>query len=197
MRKLAVLIWLMIPVVAGAYHYGPGQKQLVLDEVALLVASAEAAVEDGDHSLAAVHYDKAFQLLPADRPNVSRRLRLERDKAWMLAKQLPEAHADLTNLVDEVTNDASVDPEFARQARATLANSQYYMTWLMRLEGRPPEDWEPVIDASRQSLRMLAETDEACADKVELKLYSEDLESAIRLARLDLKDLQGLPLPSQ
>jgi hypothetical protein len=27
--------------------------------------------------------------------------------------------------------------------------------------------------------------------------HEEDLESAVRLARMDLKDLQGLPLPSQ
>lgn len=197
MRKLAFLVWLLMPVVAGAYHYGPGQQRLLLDDAAALVDKAEEAIRNEDHELAAESYDQALQLLPAEEQIAARRLRLERDKAWMQAKKLPEAHSDLTQLLDEVSADDLADPAFVRDVRATLANSQYYMTWLMRLEGRPREDWEPVIEASRQSFRVLAETDDASCSTQQLKDYSEDLEASIRLARLDLKDLQGLPLPSQ
>ena len=105
------------------------------------------------------------------------------------------AHSDLAQLLEEISSDESVDPALARDVRATLANSQYYLTWLMRLEGRPEEDWKPTIEASRQSFRMLAES--AGTDSPEEQQHTEDLESAIRLARMDLKDLQGLPLPSQ
>ena len=197
MRKFALLIWLLIPAVAAAYHYGPGQERLVLDEVARLVAIAEKNVEDGDFGAAAVVYDKALQSLPQEKVAATRRLRLERDKAWMLAKKLPEAHQDLTNLLADINADENADPKLAREVRATLANSQYYMTWLMRLEGRPREDWEPVVEASRQSFRLLAEETAKSGKTAESKKHQEDLEAAIRLARLDLKELQGLPLPSQ
>ena len=195
MRKLAVITWLLIPLVAGAYHYGPGQNQLVLDEVDILVSKADADVANGDHAAAATRYDEAVQLLPDEQQQTIRRLRLERDKAWMLSKKLPEAHSDLTQLLEEISTDESLDSSLARDVRATLANSQYYLTWLMRLEGRPEEDWKPTIEASRQSFRMLAES--AGTDSPEEQQHTEDLESAIRLARMDLKDLQGLPLPSQ
>lgn len=196
MRKLTVITWLLIPLVAGAYHYGPGQNQLILDEVGILVSEADADVANGDHAAAATRYDEAVQLLPDEQQQTIRRLRLERDKAWMLSKKLPEAHSDLTQLLEEISGDESVDPALARDVRATLANSQYYLTWLMRLEGRPEEDWQPTIEASRQSFRMLAESAGTDSPK-EQQQHTEDLESAIRLARMDLKDLQGLPLPSQ
>jgi hypothetical protein len=195
MRKLAVITWLLIPLVAGAYHYGPGQDQLILDEVDILVSAADIDVANGNHASAATRYDDAVQLLPDEQQQTIRRLRLERDKAWMLSKKLPEAHSDLTQLLEEISTDESLDSSLARDVRATLANSQYYLTWLMRLEGRPEEDWKPTIEASRQSFRMLAES--AGTDSPEEQQHTEDLESAIRLARMDLKDLQGLPLPSQ
>jgi hypothetical protein len=71
------------------------------------------------------------------------------------------------------------------------------MTWLMRLEGQPRERWEREIEASRQTYRLLAEQSERCGNVEAAKKNREDLESAIRLARLDLGELQGLPLPSQ
>jgi hypothetical protein len=112
-------------------------------------------------------------------------------------KQLPTAREELSSLVDEVAADPNCDPQFVADARSTLANSQYYMTWLMRLEGQPREKWEPEIDAAQQTYRLLAEQANESTDQSALKIRQEDLESAIRLARMDLGELQGLPLPSQ
>jgi hypothetical protein len=64
------------------------------------------------------------------------------------------------------------------------------MTWLMRLEGLPQEEWEPEIESARQHFRQLAEKGTGGKER-----YQEKLESAIRLARMDLTDLQGQPLP--
>ena len=44
--------------------------------------------------------------------------------------------------------------------------------------------------------RLLAERAEAASDGVEAKTQLENLEASIRLARLELTDLQGLPIPS-
>ena len=126
-----------------------------------------------------------------------RRLRLERAKVQMENRELPSAHQELKQLVDEMTDDEQADPKLLSEARSTLGNSQYYMTWLMRLEGRPRTDWEPEIEAARQTFRLLAQQSEQQGAEDDLKRNREDLESSIRLARMDLKDLQGLPLPSQ
>ena len=71
-----------------------------------------------------------------------------------------------------------------------LADAKYYMTWRMRLEGLPQEEWEPEIESARQHFRLLAEKGSASNER-----YQEKLESSIRLARMDLTELQGQPLP--
>ena len=197
MRKALLLVWLMLPVLVGAYHYGPGQRQLLLDDVAAVIAQAEkhAAAEQWDQAVA--KYEEALNLLPGDQNAVARRVRLERAKAQMFVKQLPEAHEGLKALVAELTDDQTADPKLLAEARATLANSQYYMTWLMRLEGQSNEKWEPEIEAARQTFRLLAEQSESTGDTAACQRHSEDLEAAIRLERMALTDLQGLPLPSQ
>jgi len=72
---------------------------------------------------------------------------------------------------------------------------------MMRLEGMPEEEWMPEIEASRQHYRQVAMAAESLPDDEvgdELALRSrQDLEAAIRLARMDLSELQGLPLPRQ
>ena len=49
-----------------------------------------------------------------------------------------------------------------------------------------------MLTALSASPALAQDEDEAAAQE-----YQEDLESAIRLARMDLAELQGLPLPSQ
>lgn len=197
LRILLLTGWLLVPVIGLAWHMGPGQDQKALDEAAKHIRAAEAAAAIEDYTLAVDEYAAALKALPAGRTAEGRKLRLERAKAQMLARQLPQAHGDLKTLVDELAADAAADPMVLAEARSTLANSQYYMTWLMRLEGLGPESWEPEIEAARQAYRLLAEDARKRGDEGAAKRHAEDLESTIRLARLDLGELQGLPLPSQ
>jgi hypothetical protein len=197
MRGLLLVVWLLIPVLAGAYHYGPGQEQLKLDDAARLVAQAEGHAAAQAWAEADAAYEEALKLLPAERVAETRRLRLERAKAQMLAKKLPIANQELQSLVAELRDDAEADQHLLAEARSALANSQYYLTWLMRLEGLGKDLWEPEIEAARQTYRLLAEQAESACDAPAAGKHREDLESAIRLARMDLSELQGLPLPSQ
>ncbi len=41
MRRLVLILWLLVPVGAGAYHLGPGQDHMRLDEAARFVAEAQ------------------------------------------------------------------------------------------------------------------------------------------------------------
>ena len=197
MRAVILVVWLMIPVLLGAYHYGPGQERLRLDDAAGFVAQAERHAAAQEWAEAEAAYEEALKLLPAERSAESRRLRLERAKAQMLAKKLPVANQELENLVAELRDDPVADATVLAEARSALASSQYYLTWLMRLEGLAKEVWEPEIEAARQTYRLLAEQSAAAGKADAAKKHREDLESAVRLARLDLSELQGLPLPSQ
>ena len=103
----------------------------------------------------------------------------------------------LANLVDEMVADADADQTLLDEVRRTHASSQYYMTWLTRLEGYAREEWEPEIEAARQNYRLLAERAEARGEASAVTQAREDLEAAVKLARLDLQELQGIPLPNQ
>jgi len=211
MRKLLLFAWLLLPVAAGAYHFGPGQVELRADQAAdsareanaLAKEAREIAARDGDEAArgtweAAVEaYEAALAALPPGRDAEGRVLRLEMAKARMFVSQLPEAHRDLIALVEEFESLPDANAAQAAEARAALANAQYYRTWLMRLEGAPREEWEPEIEAARQNYRLVAETAAARGDTQVTQVTEQDLESAVRLARMDLADLQGLPLPSQ
>ena len=197
MRILLLSAWLLLVPVALAYHFGPGQTQQKLDATAKKLAEAQRLAAAEDRAAAVEAYSEALKLLPDGHADAARKIRLQRAKVQMLAKQLPEAHADLVSLVDELSGDAAADPNLLAEARSVLANSQYYLTWLMRLEGLPREVWEPEIESARQIYRHLAEHSQTRGDAAAAKTHLEDLESTIRLARMDLSELQGLPLPSQ
>lgn len=198
MRILFVLGWLLVLVGGAAWHFtGPGQDFLLLDDIGRSLKQARASAATEDWEAAVEFYSEALNGLPPDRVGEARSIRVERAKAMMLAKQLPEAHADMKSLVGEMQDDSSADAKVLSDARSTLANSQYYMTWLMRLEGLSQEEWGPEIDAARQSYRLLAEESLADGDGIAAKRHGDDLEAAIRLARMDLNELQGLRLPCQ
>ena len=197
MKKLVLLVWLMLPVLVGFYHFGPGQEKALLDGLNMVLAQADRNAADQDWSSAEAQYEVALSLLPNDRTQDAQRIRLEIAKVQMQNKKLPVAHQSLKALVDELADDPAADQPLLAESRAALANSQYYMTWLMRLEGQPKDRWEPEIEAARQTYRLLAVQAEELGDTSSAKANREDLESVIKLARMDLSDLQGLPLPSQ
>lgn len=198
MRNILLVGWLLLPVGAWAYHEGPGQDRIALEETDAVIVAAQAAVEDGQWKLAVAEYEAALGMLPKN-PDaydqaVAQRLQLELNKARMQASGLPQAREELETLVEQLQSDEDSDPALLRDARQALANAQFYQTWLMRLEGLDRTVWEPEIEAARQNWRLLAEQATTESEKV---LHQEDLEAAVRLARLEIEDLQGLPLPSE
>ena len=197
MRVLLIVIWMLIPVAALAYHLGPGQAQLKLDRASQLLQQADQFAQEQKWTEAHQNYGEALSVIPESETLKRRQVRLERDKALMMDRGLNEAFADLMSLVNEMQTDSDADAATLAEAQSSLASAQFYRTWLMRLEGQPREIWEPQIESAQMTYRMLAENSSQDGNHQEFLIHTKNLESAIQLARMDVGELQGLPLPSQ
>jgi cell division protein FtsB len=191
MRIILATLWLLVPLGFAAYHYGPGQEQVKLDHTEEFLAQARSAVQNKNWASAIESYQKALAKLPKENKETSLRIQLEIAKAKMQNSGLPEAREELANLVSQLNEDPTISSELKEETLSTLANARYYMTYLMKLEGLPAEEWEPEIEAARQEYKLLTQTG---SDK---EKHLSDLESAIRLARAEPTELYGLPIPSQ
>ena len=63
MRILFIVGWLLVPLVVAAYHYGPGQEQLHLDQVASVLAQADRHAAEKQWADAVAKYDEAAEAL--------------------------------------------------------------------------------------------------------------------------------------
>jgi hypothetical protein len=198
MRNILLVSWLLLPIGAWAYHEGPGQDRMVLEETDTVLLTAHAAADSGRWKEAVSRYEEAIAKLPRAETAASnatvQRLQIELNKARMQASGLPTARAELDSLVEQMEAEATTEPKLLAEARQLLARAQFFTTWLMRLEGLDREAWEPEIEAARQNWRLLAEQ---AGSEAEAATHRADLEASIRLARLEIEDLQGLPLPSE
>ncbi len=197
MRAFLIFLWLLVPLGVAAYHYGPGQERMRGDEADGHLAEARQLLADGDASGAVELLDKALATLPEHAKDAAVRLRLEKAKAMMECSGLPKAHDDLVALLDDLTAAQDTPQDLIAETKSTLASAKYYRTWLMRLEGHPREVWEPEIEAARQYYTSAADHAKTAGDAHAIRTAQEDVEAAIKLARIDLAELQGLPLPSQ
>jgi hypothetical protein len=192
MRGALIAVWCLLPAAGLLWHLGPGQEWKRGDEAAARIAEAEAAVAAERWPDAAVAWAKALAALPKDEVDAQRRVRLEQAKTGLHVGQLPEVAPALDALLAEVQADPACDPAFVDEVRLAAGSASYYMTWLLRLEGAPREEWEAEVQAARQHYKLLAET---ATDQATRDARQADLAAAIRLARLELGELQGLPIP--
>ena len=194
-RKLLITAWLLIPIVMLAYHYGPGQRGVALDRAAKLVMQARAAERAEDWAAACTAWSEALAALPADDVADRFRIRLAQANARVWLGELPESIQDLEGLLAEVQKTA--DSKLEGEVRGALAAGQYYAGWLMRLEGAEPAEWTIPVEESRQHFRLLAEQADSRADAHAAQDQRKNLEAVIRLARMDLSELQAQPLPKE
>ena len=197
MRTLFIIAWLFIGLAAAIFHYGPGQKRLEMDQVDSMLNLARTNVSLKDYPKAIEQFDAIMTELPASKKELSQRIQLEKAKAQMFAAKLPDARQSLETLLTDLRSEEEPNQELIQETQSALANSQYYRTWLMRLEGLHEDAWKPEIESARQHYTQLNEIATAAGDTAAAEKAAQDLESAVRLARMDLEELQGLPLPNQ
>lgn len=192
-KKLLLCCWLLTPVALLAYHYGPGQSGLARDEAAKQIALAATLERSANWPGAVTAYSDALAKLPESDHDPRWKLQLAKSKARMHAGELPEAIVDLEALLTEM-HKSGAPAQQSEAVRTQLATAHYYAAWLMRLEGASTEEWTVQVENARQHFRLLAE-EKLKSDAPAAKAHQEDLEATIRLARMDLSELQGLPLP--
>jgi len=198
-KKLLTAAWLLIPVVLLAVHYGPGQSGLSRDKAALDVHRAVLAEQAESWAEAVQHYANALANLPAADVQQRFQLRSAQAQARLMSGELPEAKADLDGLLADALKN-NVDAALVNEIRARLASAEYYAGWLMRLEGATTEEWMAETESARQHYRLLAEQSsksQVAAQVATSTDYQKNLEAVIRLQRMDLSELKGLPLPKQ
>ena len=77
MRKTILFcIWLLVPVVLLAYHYGPGQSRLAMERAARKITEAKAFEAKEDWAAAYAAWSEALAATPAEKITARLQLRL-------------------------------------------------------------------------------------------------------------------------
>lgn len=170
---------------------------------------AQSAAGLGRWDEAAKLYQDALEIISDLPENVWRKshlneirsqLTLAEAASSMKVGELPESIETLEDLLAETAAQEQASDSASRMAnevRSTLAKGQYYASWLMRLEGAEEAEWKIENESARQHYKWLAEKAAEKGDVEAIQMYQKNLETVIRLARMDLSELQGLPLPKE
>ena len=193
LRKIAMLAWFAAPLLVISWHYGPGQSALARNLAASHVSVARTAAAQADYAAASDAFTAALAGLPPDDPA---RLPIELEQAMASAAsgELLQGMDQMSDVIKRLNERGEGNGELARATRSELGEAHYHAAWLMRLEGASTDEWTAEVDEARQHFRLLAET---TSDPVEVEISSKNLESAVRLQRLDLTELKGMALPKK
>ena len=197
MRIILIIAWLFVGLAGIIFHLGPGREQAKLDRLDQILRDAQHSVDTQQWGKAVEQFDLALADIPAAKTQQARQVILKKAKAQMMSKNLPQARQTLEQVLADARKDSTSEPFFVAEIESALASSQYYMTWLMRLEGLAKEAWLPEIESARQHYAQVSQIGKDLGNIELVRRSQEDLEASVRLARMDLNELQGLPLPSQ
>ena len=207
-KNLFILLWALAPVALLAYHYGPGQAGLAREEAKASIRAALDFEADAKVSIRAEldfaakkqwrqaidAYNDALATLPETETAKRQQLQLARDNARIYVGELPEAMLAMEHLLDETAKGS--DSKLESKVRSSLASAQYYTGWLMRLELAEKKEWKEPLEKARQNFRLLAEQT-AKTDAKASEDHQNNLEAVVRMARMDLSEVQALPLPKK
>ncbi|HVU64291.1 MAG TPA: hypothetical protein VHC70_09965 [Phycisphaerales bacterium] len=203
-RRFLWAAWAIVPVAAFALHMGMGKNLLARDRAGSHLKAALAAEEAEDYATAAEEYAAAKNALPELAVAERARLAVAEARARVYTDGLVEAGDQLQSLIEQLSTPAlrgDMTEDEARtlttKARDALGTAAYFTAWQMRLEGAAPDEWKPETELARQQFRLLAETAAASGDKELADSATKNDEQVIRLERMDLSELQGLPFPKK
>ena len=189
-----IYLWLALPAVALAVHFGPGRAWLERDDAVALVREAKRLGEAGQWEEAAAKYTAALSALGEGPAEDQQRLEVALGTALVNSGSIIEGQERLEKTLVELNAAGSDSSPIAQSARYELATSSYYAAWIMRLEGATAEEWKAEAEVARQNFRLLAET-ATNSGSSDASPFERSLEATIRLEQMDLTELLAKPLP--
>ncbi|HWL07228.1 MAG TPA: hypothetical protein VNQ76_02330 [Planctomicrobium sp.] len=193
-QKALWWIWIALPVAFLVMQYGRLQGSLQKVRAAISLSTASGFLSQGKHDAAEEALQSSLTRLPAREFLVRNQIRLELAKLALKKGQLDKSYEWLQQIdtADSAGSEQIRSPNFRREVQRVLAQNNFYTAWMMRMEGQSRTDWEPILEASRQAFRHLAETSSLPEERDQ---FTRDNEAAIRLSQLDDRFLGALPLP--
>ncbi len=165
-------------------------------------AAREAAVaQDEAYGAAAAAWQEtadklqsAQDMLDSCGSDKTQSVRVARNRALIRAGKITAGVGDLENLLDGLRENGQLDSPLASLAREEIATGYYYGARLMRMAGKPAQEWREVSAWSRQNFRYLAETG-ADANAAKADDFQKNLELVLNLEQSGQEDLLAKPLP--
>lgn len=122
-------------------------------------------------------------------------VRVARDRALIRAGRIAEGVGDLEGLLDALDEAGQQETSLAREAREEAATGYYYGARLMRLAGKPTNEWREVSGWSRQNFRYLAEHAGSQGEAQRSAELQKNLELVLNLEQSGQEDLLARPIP--
>ena len=123
-KKLLFTLWLLIPIVVLAFHYGPGQKGLAKDQVAAKIKAAQIAEQNEDWKAAVAAYAEALTMLPPGDQKSRFGLQLRHASARMYSGELPEAILEMEGILTDMLKE-NAESRQIRELRGGISVSKF------------------------------------------------------------------------
>lgn len=185
-RKTMILLWMLFPVGAAAYHFNYGPKHEARERAYRRLCEIQAMeqVDEPEYAKIIEQYHLLSEDLPPDEEEMVRcQIRLAVCRARMEMLDLDKAVDELTRLLQETAALYGENARMTRAVREQLGKAFYYATWVLKTNNVPEDEWRPYAERSRQLFRFLAEWDKP----LELECYQERVQSEFQ------KTLDSLP----
>ncbi len=127
----------------------------------------------------------------------AKNIRWLRDRATIGSGGISSGVNSLEEMLGELKSDSQDTLLLRLRVREELASAYYYGARLMRLSGRPEEEWRLVSDRARQNARVLAESAEPAMKHITAGPdYQKNLEVMLDFELRSLQELQDAPAPA-
>jgi hypothetical protein len=127
---------------------------------------------------------------------VREEIRLAKARALVRTGDVAAGTNELEDLLYDAGERDALDTPLAIKAREELATAYYYGARLMRLAGKPADEWREVASRARQNFRYLAEDAKARgASGDEIANHEKNGELVLNLEQSSLDELYAKPRP--
>ena len=134
-------------------------------------------------------------LQPAD-ASAARELRVDRARAVLRAGDIPGAMGDLEQVLTELADTKAESSTTAMRAREELGTAMYFGARVLRMSGKPADEWRPLAAGARQQFRYLAQhARDTNASPDSITNHDKNTELVLNLEQSGLDELLAKPRP--